>query len=260
MNKRSNLTLAAALVLAAGVSVGFAQQEAATPERTAEATQASDGFALLEKQVEAVGGREAGEALKGMRMLGSFSMPAMNLTGPLTIEIASPNKMRVEIDFPQFGVVEQGTNGEVAWRSPFPGADPVVEEGPMAEQIKQQANLHKSFRPREMFKSAEHKGTETYRGMQVHRIEVIDQNDIPMAILLDAEKHWRVAELTKSSPAVASYDIHKVMSDYRKVGDRLWFPFKTVNSTPGGENTITLSEIVLDPSFDDEAFLAPGEL
>jgi hypothetical protein len=267
MNKRSMMSVAAILALTGCAALSMAQagtQDVAAPgateERTAETTAATDGFALLEKQVEAVGGREAGVALKGLRMEGSFSMPAMNLTGPLTIEIAAPNKMRVMIDFPQFGSVEQGTNGTVAWRSPFPGAEPVIEEGPMAEQITKQANLHKPFKPREMYKSAEHKGTETYRGMQVHRIEVVDQNDTPMAIMLDVEKHWRVAELTKSTPAATGYDIHKVMTDYRLVGEKLWFPFKTVNYTPQGENTITLTEIVIDPEFDEAAFTAPGEL
>ena len=259
MQKRSMMSVAAALVLAGSTSAGLAQAEDA-PVRTPEVTAATDGFALLEKQVEAVGGREAGEALKGLRMEGSFAMPAMNLTGPLTIELAAPNKMRVMIDFPQFGAIEQGTNGTVAWRSPMPGAEPVIATGPMAEQITKQANLHKSFKPREMYKSAAHKGTETYRGTEVHRIETVDQNDATMVILLDTQTMHRVAELTKSTPAATRFDIEKFMSDYRLVGEKLWFPFKTVNYTPQGENSITLTEIVIDPELDAAAFTAPGEL
>ena len=86
MQKRSMMSVAAALVLAGCASAGLAQAEDA-PVRTPEVTAATDGFALLEKQVEAAGGREAGEALKGLRMEGSFAMPAMNLTGPLTIDV-----------------------------------------------------------------------------------------------------------------------------------------------------------------------------
>src|SRR5262252_4932208 len=75
------------------------------------------GEAIVDKSVEATGGRAAWEKLKTEVAKGSLELTAMGMKGDLTIYKAAPNKSYTVIDFPGFGKAEEGSNGQVAWAS-----------------------------------------------------------------------------------------------------------------------------------------------
>ena len=81
------LTLALASALLAGHSA--AQDATATTTSSAAATVTlPDGFEILERYVDAIGGEKAYRSHKNERMTGSFEMAAMNINGTIVIRPA----------------------------------------------------------------------------------------------------------------------------------------------------------------------------
>jgi outer membrane lipoprotein-sorting protein len=99
MKKFLSLTLIAVFILALSVSFGFGQQTAAE---------------VLEKVIEAQGGREVLQGIKDTTVTGTMEMTAMGMSGGLTMYQKEPNMMRM--DFEVMGiVVTQAFDGQIAW-------------------------------------------------------------------------------------------------------------------------------------------------
>ena len=100
------------------VSVAAAQaeqQQAPTPATPAVTETLPTVDQVLDKYVEALGGKAAIEKATSRVGKGIFEIPEFGATGTLTLYAKAPNKTAVVIDVPGFGVVKQGCDGNVAW-------------------------------------------------------------------------------------------------------------------------------------------------
>jgi hypothetical protein len=70
---------------------------------------------VLEKYITAAGGREAMEKVTSRVSTGTFEIPDMGLTGPVTISEKAPNKSLTVIELGGMGQVRDGSDGTVAW-------------------------------------------------------------------------------------------------------------------------------------------------
>jgi zinc protease len=95
--KRTLNTIALVLLVGTGA---FAQATAPTVDQ------------ILDKYIEAIGGRAAFDRLTSRVMIGSFEVAARGLTVPLEV-YAKPPDIRAEIM--GFGEASQGFNGDVGW-------------------------------------------------------------------------------------------------------------------------------------------------
>ena len=70
---------------------------------------------ILDKYVQALGGKAAIEKVSSTITKGTFDLPAMGVSGTLEIYAKAPNKNATIINLPGFGVVQLGFNGTLAW-------------------------------------------------------------------------------------------------------------------------------------------------
>ncbi|HSN87003.1 MAG TPA: hypothetical protein VL025_09615, partial [Thermoanaerobaculia bacterium] len=85
---------------------------------------------LVEKSLQASGGREKIEAVKSARMTGKMSM-GQGMEAPMVIETVEPNKIRMEMTFQGMTMI-QAYDGKSGWQvQPFMGK---TEPEPMNEQ------------------------------------------------------------------------------------------------------------------------------
>ena len=85
---------------------------------------------LIEKSIQAQGGREKIEAVKSARMTGKMAM-GQGMEAPIVIETIDPNKFRMEMTFQGMTMV-QAYDGKSGWQvQPFMGK---TEPEPMNEQ------------------------------------------------------------------------------------------------------------------------------
>ncbi|MEM8756523.1 MAG: hypothetical protein AAGF47_01920 [Planctomycetota bacterium] len=250
-------SLLAALLMTAGTAsaqMGGAPVQPAEDTASQPAADLPDGFAVLEKHIEATGGAEAGLALQGLRMAGSFSMPAMGMSGEITINMKAPKSQVMQISLGAFGSIVQGTNGEVAWASQ-PGMPAAVMSGPEAEQMIEQADFYGRFKPREQYTSATTTGTEDIDGVTHFRVESVSKNGSTSTGLYHAETGLQHSETTTDAAGNVASQI--TFLDYREVGE-LVMPFKMQITQGPMAQEIEFTEITPDPEFDPGLFTPPG--
>ncbi|MGP1273094.1 MAG: hypothetical protein ACTS22_07155 [Phycisphaerales bacterium] len=251
----------AGLVMAAGLVGVAGAQDGTAPAETQERATAElpDGFVLLEKHLEASGGAEAGLALEGVRMAGSFSMPAMGINGEITISFKAPSMQIIEINLGAMGAMVQGTDGTVAWASPQPGLEPEVVTGPQAEQLLQQGRFKDRYAPRELYTEAVTVAKDEIDGEPYYRVELKDKNGEESVALFHAGTGLQHKEMTRVAPNAPTFASEVTFLDYRTV-DGLVFPFKMVIAQGPMEQEVVFTEIEVNPDYAEGAFSPPGEM
>ena len=96
---------------------------------------------VLEKHLEAAGGRENLEKMKGSVTTGKLQMPEVGIDTELVIYQTAPSSFAMEFEIPGAGKIRRGTNGDLAWEvSPLMG--PRLIEGEEKTQFLKEADLH----------------------------------------------------------------------------------------------------------------------
>jgi hypothetical protein len=103
---------------------------------------------ILDRYVEAIGGRAAFDKLTSRVMIGSFEVAERGITVPLEV-YAKPPDIRVEIM--GFGEASQGFNGKVGWSMNV--SDNGLREltGPQLARFKRQSLFNREVKIREQF-------------------------------------------------------------------------------------------------------------
>ena len=253
--------MAAAFVLAAGLSMPALAQEGAPAAEAQQAQPAADlpdGFAVLERHVEAIGGKEAGMKLEGIRMSGTMSMPAMGMNGTITVSAAAPAKQLLQITITGFGSMVQGTDGERAWASQ-PGGQPQIVPDPQAKAMIDGADFHARYEPRNRYESATTTGTETMGDTEVYVVELVSASGEESVGYFSVETGLQHAEKTRVAPGADTFGNEVTFLDYKEY-DGMKFPTTMKMVQQGFAQELTFDAVELNPEFDAATFDAPGDL
>ncbi|MEM7623383.1 MAG: hypothetical protein AAF235_09285 [Planctomycetota bacterium] len=252
--------MAAAFLLTAGLSLPALAQEGAPAEaQPAEANaDLPEGFDILERHVEAIGGAEAGKKLTGVRMSGAMSMPAMGMTGSITVSAAPPAKQLIEISLGNMGSMVQATDGERAWASQPGGAVQMIPE-PQASAMIESADFNARYEPRERYASATTTGTENMDGVDVYVVELTTSSGEESIGYYSVETGLQHAEKTRIAPGSDTFGNEVVFLDYKDY-DGMKFPTTMKMVQQGFAQELTFETIEINPEFDAGAFDAPGDL
>src|SRR5271154_7078972 len=124
---------------------------------------------VLNKYLEATGGRDALEKRHNQVGHGYFEIPAMGLRGTLTVYEAEPNKNRLIVDVPGVGKIEQGSDGQVAWENnPLQG--PRIKEGVELAETLRDSTFNLPLVAQKMFSKIETTGSQTIDGHDCYKI------------------------------------------------------------------------------------------
>lgn len=256
-NRKIKITLALASALLAGHS---ASQEASSDaaEDAAVAQNLPEGFEVLDMHVEAIGGKEAWMKHKGVRMEGTFDMPAFGMGGTVLIHMQAPNKRAMIIDVEGVGVIKQGTNGIVAWSTQMPGTPPTVVEGEEAKTEIENADFYAEVKPREKYVSAETLGIFTLDEKKVYKVKLEDTQGNHSEAMFDIESGLMKRQSFKMSAEATTFTTETVFTEYKELEDGLKMAHKLEIVSPQFSQTITMDTIELDPEFDTTTFAPPG--
>lgn len=257
-NHKIKLTLALAAALLSGHSL--AQEEDKKSPTTHSSADLPDGYAVLDRYVEAIGGVEANKAVTGVQMVGTFDMPAMGITGNLTINMQAPNKRVMVIDVTGFGAIHQGTDGTVAWTTMQPGTPPTMLEGEELQEQIEDADFYSRINPRETYTSAENVGVFTHGDVKVYKVKLVDKGGTHSEALYEVESGLLRKQSFKETPESVAFATETEFNDYRPLNDKIRMPYELAVSSPQFEQTITFTAITLDPDFAEGTFDAPGAL
>lgn len=244
------LSLAVLLVLPSG----RVEAQAPAPAAQQKAAALPEARTIINRHIEAVGGRDALRSYSSSHVRGHFNMPATGLSGPVEIFAAEPNKTLMRMTMAGIGDLEEGFDGKVGWMlSPVTG--PMLVEGAQLEQKKFDSEFFGDLKDASRYKVMETVERTTFDGREVYRVRLVTATGAEDIEFYDASTGLKAGvQMTRETPMgpVAST---VTFSDYRKFG-RLQHPATQKLSTMGIENILTIETIEYD-SVDPKVFALP---
>jgi len=185
---------------------------------------------VLERYVQACGGKEALEKVTSRISRGTVEIPAAGVRGTFESYAQAPNKVAVVIELPGLGTIQEGFDGAVAWvKDPFTGVR--EKSGRELSATRLDADFYKPLRLKELYPKIALKGKEKVDGSEVYVLEATPAEggserwyfDIATGLLkrVDVEREGPQGKIP--------LEVH--LEDYREV-DGLRLPFTVRQVSP----------------------------
>ena len=239
-----------ALLLSVTLVHGFA---------SAPAVQSADD--VIEKHLEAIGGRAALAKLTSRRSIGRMAIytPAGEMSGVVEISEKAPNMLRVQtkVDLSAVGmaepmVVESVFDGFGGWASDLQGRHPLAED-----ELDEMRN-NKFPTPLLDYKAAgstaELRPREKVSGKSLMVVKLTPIRGTVVRMYFDPDTYLLVRRTTRvSGPGSGSSDQISEPSDYRDVGG-VKVAFNYANTNFGQKSTVKLEKVEHNVPLDDALF------
>jgi outer membrane lipoprotein-sorting protein len=218
---------------------------------------AQDVKVILNKMIDAQGGRKALEAVSDITISGSLDMIQMGMSGNITIYQKYPDKIRIDVEV--MGImITQVYDGEKAWMTnPQSGT---VEEMPdlMAKNMKRQAfGARAVLDPEKHGISFAYKGKEKVNDKEYLVLEQSFKDGYKATVYIDPATYLIYKTKAKSMDATgtgAEVDTESVSEDYRNEGG-LIIAHKTSGFQGGAAAmTMTYVKVSINSKLEDAFF------
>jgi hypothetical protein len=212
---------------------------------------------ILDKWVEATGGKAAYEKTHNMVITGSMELAAMGLKGTMVITKAEPDKDLVEIDLAGVGSIKQGYDGKVAWEiNPMQGAR-IKDSGEKASTVRE-AHFHEE-NWRDQYKKVETVGAETVDGKDCYKVVLTPNEGNAVTQYYDKKTGLPVKSTMTVTTPNGEIEASTVFSDYRKEGDLL-VVHKIQQSAGGQDIAITFDSYKFNVDLAKDKFDLPDDI
>jgi hypothetical protein len=253
-NERARLSLPARagfLVLALGFTP--APGAAQGPDAASDLPQAR---ALVERHLEAMGGRDAVLARLTGSMTGRFEMPAAGLAGPLTSASRYPDHRVIRIELPGVGEILSGYDGQVLWAmDPFMG--PRILEGTERVRDLEQSSRGALVRDPEAVRTMETVALSEVDGQPCHQVRVVWPSGAESLDCYGVETGLLLGTESSTESPMGVIEVETIYQDYREVGGVI-MATRTLQRMMGQEQVMTFEGYDPAPPSDDLFALPPA--
>jgi hypothetical protein len=214
---------------------------------------------LLDKSLNATGGKERLKALHSVRMTGKMKMGPME--APFTLTKARPSVMRV--DFTIQGMTgTQAYDGTTGWLlMPFTGnKDPQKMTEEMLKDIRTEADFDgPTFDYKAKGNKVDYVGKEDVQGTPAYKLHVTTKDGQESNVYLDADSYLPIRTEGTRKMQGQDIDMETNLGDYKTV-DGLTFPYSIESHAKGkeGGQAIAIEKIELNPKVDMTIFAMPA--
>lgn len=210
---------------------------------------------LMTRFVDAIGGRAAIEARTSSHFHGKIEVPAQGITGTLEVLGAAPDKFLLRIEITGIGTVLSGYDGKTGW-SMHPAMGPMVLDGRMLDQMKQEADFYQILHPERYFTNMETVGRAPFGGRSCYKVSVATRWGEEYHQFYDAETGLFAGSIRNQATPMGDIETTTVVSDYKPMGGML-IGTKIVQQIMGMEQVMTLTTATFD-TVDPAAFALPA--
>lgn len=196
---------------------------------------------VIDRYVEAVGGRDAALASVSTRTVGSFSMPAMGVQGQLLVLTGENEEMYTKVTIPGLGEMQSGYTGEVGW-SMDPMTGPRLLEGAEFAAMQEQSDELYAVRDASLFTSFETVGEAEYDGEGCWEVAYVFTSGRESTECYSKDSGLMLAMVTAQESPMGSVDMVTRFTDYQQFGD-LTLPTTMRQSAMGQEQVMTIESI-----------------
>ncbi len=210
---------------------------------------------ILNKMIDAMGGRKAMEAVKDQTSTGSMELTQMGLSGTVTQYLKRPNKNRMDIEVMGM-VITNAFDGVTAWMvNPQTGSTEEMPED-QAEYMKREAMGDDTFlNPKKYGISYTAKGKEEVDGKECFVLEQKYSDGYVSTMYIDTKTYliYKTKGMSLNQMGV-EVEAENVMTDYKKINGMR--TAHTMIQYQDGEEfmVFTLEEVKYNTGLEDSFF------
>lgn len=211
---------------------------------TAQAQQLPTARALVDRYVEAIGGRDAVLAPSSVRMVGTYEMPAAGMRGELEVITAEPNRMLSVVRIGGMGEMRSGFDGTTSWSlDPMMGAR--VHSGAERDLIADQAQELAAVRDPSLFSVMETVERAEVGGQPCYRVRLVWKSGRESFDCYHTDTGLLIATSGTQESPMGSFAVTTRYSDYREFGG-VRMPTRMVQEMMGAQVVMTVSSVEFD--------------
>ncbi len=210
---------------------------------------------VLDKYVEALGGKAALEKATSRVSKGSFELPEMGASGTVTVYAKAPDKTAVVVDIPSFGVIKQAFDGTVSWEdNPMSGL--TEKSGAALATAKREASFRRELELKTQYKQWEIKGKQKLGDQDVYvMVATPDQGAVETWYFDAATGLLARVDAEREGPQGTAL-IQASFKDYRDV-EGVKIPFRIEQVMPGMTIITKMDEVKQNVDIPDSQFAKP---
>ena len=199
---------------------------------------------IIDRHVEAIGGRKAVLAHKSTHASGTMSMASSGVSGSVDVYAARPNKSVVKLTLGGIGEVLEGFDGTVGWSmSAITG--PMLALGKELEQKKFDAAYDADLHDPARYKSIQTVEQTTFNGRPCYRLNLVQLDGTEDIEYYDVQTRLKIATIATRESPMGPVKVTVSYSDYKKFDDLL-VPTTMKQSTMGLEQVLTFTSVEFD--------------
>ncbi|MBX3746491.1 MAG: hypothetical protein KF833_14380 [Verrucomicrobiae bacterium] len=212
---------------------------------------------VIERYIEAAGGRDALERLRSRVMRGQIEVTALGATGAFEIRSKAPDRQVSKIEFPVFGTLREGYDGTVAWAVvPLQGLR--VKEKEELARVQRSTGFPRELSLGKAYRRLEVKGAVDVGGKPAWLLEGHPAEGKPDRLYFDRATGLLVREETTVKTLVGEMTFQVDLGDYRVV-DGVQVPFSMRMPRPADVGfRIAIEEVHHNVPMEESEFAKPA--
>ncbi len=210
---------------------------------------------VLNKMIDAQGGRKSLSALKDTTTVGNIEINQMGISGTVTMYMKEPNKMRMDMEFMGM-VISQGYDGQKAWgTNPQTGVVEEMPESQAKEFARQAMGVDYLLNPEKYKITFELKPKATLDGKDYYVLDMVLADGYRITQYVDPSTYLIYKqEMVAMGMTGVEAKQEVFSSDYKKVGDTTVAHTMRIVQDGAESARITLTSITYNSKLDDSLF------
>jgi hypothetical protein len=248
--------IVAALAFAA--SVGPAAAALAPTPAAGQDAELPPAAEVIDRYVEAIGGRETLLSRPSSHATGTFSLPMAGLEAPIEVFSASdPTRMLTVVTIPGMGEIMEGYTGEHGW-SMDPNMGPRLLDGLELASMAENSSTEGSLRDASMFSERTTVERAEMNGEACYKVRLVWNSGREIFDCYSVETGLRVATESVQETPMGDVPVVSLLSGYEAV-DGVLMATKVTQQMMGQEQIITLDSVEFT-DLDAERFTPPAAI
>ncbi len=210
---------------------------------------------ILDKYMQAIGGRAAWEKLKTRVSMGTIEIPSMSLSGTVLVHEKAPDRMLMVVILAG-SAFRQGFDGTEGWSD-----DPVngvrVKSGAALEEMRRDADFYHPLHLQQVYSKFAVEGTEKINGRDAYVLEATLPDGGADKMYFDEESGLVVRIETQVHTSDGVQNFMEDIEDYRQV-DGVKLPFTVHQTNAASSYTIRFGDVHHNTELDDSEFAKPA--
>jgi hypothetical protein len=208
---------------------------------------------LIERYVEAMGGRDAILGHQNSRATGSFSMPAAGISGELEV-VADEGRVLERVEIGGLGTSFSGYDGEVGW-SVDPNIGPRLLEGKELQALVESTQVENTLRGEEMFEVRETVELTEMNGQACYKVRLVSKSGRETIDCYSTETGLRVAMISTQDTPMGAIEMTTLFDEYGDF-DGMRVPTRMTQQLFGVEQVLIIESVEFGVAEDDD-FVPP---